>query len=111
MFGKVEEAKRTASIVPHPRYDGGANPLRLDSQYAQTMISVAEKSGVNWFDARPILDKDSSVFFDFVHFDEEGHKKIADGLYEYIVKQGLLKLEPSPTKIREPAKIPSEAGV
>ena len=107
----MDEANRTGRIVPQPRYDGGANPLRLDSQYAQTMIGVAEKLGVTWFDARPFLDEDPSVFFDLVHFDEEGHKKIADGLYEFIVKQGLLNLEPSLTKLREPAKLSSTAGV
>ena len=88
-LGEREKANKVAMIRPRFRYDGGG-PLRVDSQYAQVMLEVGKNHQVNVFDARQVLSKNPSVFFDVVHFDEIGHALMAQGLYEFIVQRGLL---------------------
>ena len=78
-----------ARINPLIRLHGGTT-LRTDTEYAQAMVNFTGRSYTYVYDARPVLEEDPSVFFDGVHFNEDGHRRIAQDLYEFIVTHNLL---------------------
>jgi lysophospholipase L1-like esterase len=58
----------------------------LDS-YNQVVIQVCQHSHSECLDLASILPKDSSVFYDDVHFTEEGARRVADIVANYILTQ------------------------
>ncbi len=88
-LGEREKANQIGRINPLIQLHGGTT-LRTDTEYAQAMLNFTGRSYTYVYDARPILEEDPSVFFDVVHFNEDGHKRIAQGLYEFIIIHNLL---------------------
>lgn len=88
-LGETERANQMARINPLIRLHGGTT-LRTDTEYAQAMVNFTGRSYTYVYDARPVLEEDPSVFFDVVHFNEDGHRRIAQDLYEFIVTHNLL---------------------
>jgi lysophospholipase L1-like esterase len=52
----------------------GIYPILLDSEYHEIAREVAGKFGIQVIDAASELNKTPNVYFDFAHFDPEGHE-------------------------------------
>ncbi len=89
-LGEHQKAHKIANVRARFAYDGGG-PLRIDSQYAEAMIEVAQRKEVKVFDARALLQANPHVFYDVVHFDELGHKILAQGLFEYLTQHQIVQ--------------------
>jgi len=64
--------------------------------YNDTLLRICRERHIDYIDLASILEKDTSVFYDDVHFNESGARKIADVLSRYMLErspyQGMLKL-------------------
>jgi lysophospholipase L1-like esterase len=58
----------------------------LDS-YNQVMIKVCQRSHIECLDLASVLPKDDLVFYDDVHFTEEGARRTADAIASYLLAQ------------------------
>ncbi|KPK98658.1 MAG: hypothetical protein AMJ95_03310 [Omnitrophica WOR_2 bacterium SM23_72] len=54
--------------------------------FNQKLMEVCEKRGIECIDVERMLPKNSSVFYDDVHFNESGCELIAAILYDYLIK-------------------------
>lgn len=64
---------------PHRRFNGG-DLIEFDSTYNDIMRDVARELSVELVDGAEVLNAEPSVFFDSCHFDERGHRRIAEVL-------------------------------
>ncbi|MCD4747212.1 MAG: SGNH/GDSL hydrolase family protein [Bacteroidales bacterium] len=53
--------------------------------YNDVLLRICREKNVECFDLASILDKDTSVFYDDVHFNESGATKVAKALSEYML--------------------------
>jgi lysophospholipase L1-like esterase len=65
--------------------DGGV-PLFPDTDYNKIMLDVANAHGITVVDAKSELEKTPRVFFDTVHFDQEGHETVGRMLRDALIK-------------------------
>ncbi len=65
--------------------------------YNDTLLRVCQERQIECFDLASTLEKDTSVFYDDVHFNESGARKIAEALSRYLIERGLFQ-EPQGTK-------------
>ncbi len=64
-------------------FDGGF-PIHLDTKYNYIMKDVAKRYDVEIIDAGQVLDEKPSNYIDACHFDQDGHRRIAELLYEHL---------------------------
>jgi lysophospholipase L1-like esterase len=69
---------------PHRRFNGG-DLIEFDSTYNDIMRDVAREQRVELVDGKAVLNAEPSVFFDSCHFDEAGHRRVAELLREYLL--------------------------
>ena len=62
----------------------GDKPIFLDSEYNEIMRAVGLEYGVSLVEAGEALKSDPSVYVDFCHFDERGHRTTALMLKEVV---------------------------
>ncbi|MFC1823874.1 SGNH/GDSL hydrolase family protein [Thermodesulfobacteriota bacterium] len=55
--------------------------------YNETLLQVCKKRNMECLDLAPMLEKDTSVFYDDVHFNENGAKKVAWILSDFILRR------------------------
>ncbi|MDY6987425.1 MAG: SGNH/GDSL hydrolase family protein [Thermodesulfobacteriota bacterium] len=83
--GSVDEASK-AWILTNPFVSiHGGHTIRLDEEYNDIMKEVAEEYDLEVVDAGRVLDEDPSDYYDFCHFDANGHRKVAHLLSSRIV--------------------------
>jgi lysophospholipase L1-like esterase len=58
--------------------------------YNKSLIKACHTRHVECFDLASILPKDTTVFYDDVHFNENGAKKVAEALTRYLIQDNLL---------------------
>jgi lysophospholipase L1-like esterase len=58
--------------------------------YNEALLKVCEERRVECLDLASILEKDVTVFYDDVHFNEGGAQKVANALTKYIVNRELV---------------------
>ena len=74
------EAKaRNALVSPVPfRSLQGGRPIRLDTSYNDIMRQVASTYGAELVDATNMQDEHPDAYIDFCHFNEDGHRRVAE---------------------------------
>jgi len=82
--GNREEARKVSIIEKPSRSLQGGYPIRLDREYNQIMRRVGEKFQVEIVDGANELEQQPSVYYDFCHFDERGHRRIAELLAPHL---------------------------
>jgi lysophospholipase L1-like esterase len=70
----------------------GGHPIYLDTDYNQIMRKVAEEYSVDLVDAGRVLDENPSYYYDFCHFDANGHRKVAQ-LLSMCISEMLSKIQ------------------
>jgi hypothetical protein len=55
--------------------------------YNETLLRICREKGIECLDLASLLEKDTTVFYDDVHFNESGARKISMHLSEYILKR------------------------
>jgi lysophospholipase L1-like esterase len=55
--------------------------------YNDTLLRICRERQIDCLDLASILEKDTSVFYDDVHFNEGGARKIADNLSRYMLER------------------------
>lgn len=55
--------------------------------YNETLLRVARERRIECLDLASMLEKDSTVFYDDVHFNESGSRKVAEALSRYLIEQ------------------------
>ena len=68
---------------PFERFVGGF-PLYTDTRYNQIMEDVAKRYNVDIVNAGQVLDKNPSYYVDYCHIDQDGHRRVAELLYEHL---------------------------
>lgn len=58
----------------------GGYPIRSGEEYRAIIRDVAAEAGVRLIDAGSEIDRHPARYFDFCHFDREGHRIVADVL-------------------------------
>jgi lysophospholipase L1-like esterase len=76
-LGNEEMAQRYAAVRPQRFYNGG-DEIEVDTVYHSIMRDVARGNSVELVDGAAVLNAEPSVFFDSCHFDERGHRMIAE---------------------------------
>jgi lysophospholipase L1-like esterase len=59
--------------------------------YNSTLVETCRQRQVECFDLAPLLPRDTSVFYDDVHFNENGARSVAAALTNYLLEHGSLK--------------------
>ncbi len=74
------EAKAGKALIsPFPfRSLQGGRPIRLDTTYNDIMRQVASTYGAELVDATKMQDEHPDAYIDFCHFNEEGHRRVAE---------------------------------
>ena len=80
-----KEANNVLTVKPLVSLAGGT-PIYLDTPYNQIMREVAKKYNLEIIDAGQVLDKNPNYYYDFFHFDENGHRKVAHLISKRIAK-------------------------
>jgi hypothetical protein len=70
--GRIDQAEQVLLIEPRL----GGTPVLQDSDYHKIMRDVAQEYDVPLVDAKSKLDESPRVFFDFDHFDAQGHEMV-----------------------------------
>jgi hypothetical protein len=73
-IGLTSEAREALSLENVQASVHGGYPVVLDSEYNKIMMEVALQFGAQVLDAASELDKAPGVYFDFCHFDRQGHE-------------------------------------
>jgi hypothetical protein len=55
------------------------------NEYNDTLLEVCQRTGVECLDLANALEKDTTVFFDDVHFNESGARKVSQALSTYLL--------------------------
>ena len=92
--GLVKEAEETLTVDRPFRSLHGGTPLYPDTDYNRIMREVAEEYGAVIVDAGQVLDEHFSDYYDFCHFDANGHRRVALLLRDAI--SGMLSPENAP---------------
>lgn len=80
-LGLATEADEVGRMAVYIQRDGGQS-IYLDDDYHRIMRDVAAEYGAALIDARAVLDLNPGDYIDFCHFDETGHSRVANLLYE-----------------------------
>ena len=76
--GRSQEAAATR-VSPRTFYSvTGGFPIRSGLEYRTIVREVGANAGVRVVDAGSEIDRDPARYFDFCHFDREGHRIVAD---------------------------------
>jgi lysophospholipase L1-like esterase len=73
-----------ALVIEHPLH--GGEPVMLDVDYNKIMRDVSQEYDVPLVDAKSKLDANPRVYFDFCHFDAEGHKMVGELIADVLAK-------------------------
>jgi lysophospholipase L1-like esterase len=74
--GRHDAAEQVLSMKDALAGLTGGYPIVLDSDYHRIMKEVADEHGALLVDAASELNKDTSVYWDFCHFDGRGHATV-----------------------------------
>lgn len=82
-LGKTEKFKLI--IVCFPIYFQVATEF-LENEPQQRLAKVAQEENISFFDILPFLraEKEKNFYLDFCHLNEEGHKFVAEKIYEFL---------------------------
>lgn len=69
-----------------PYYSVGALADAM-GMYNETLLNVCEARAVDCLDLAPLIPKDLSSFYDDVHFNEQGARRVADALARFLVER------------------------
>lgn len=76
----------------HPKgYVSAADLSRAMDAYNRTLLDVCRQDGLECYDLAQDLPKDTSVFFDDVHFNEGGAEMVAQNLARYLLSKPPLR--------------------
>jgi lysophospholipase L1-like esterase len=64
---------------------------RAMGTYNSTLIETCRQRHVECFDLAPLLPKDTTIFYDDAHFNENGARSVAAALAMYLLEHGSLK--------------------
>jgi lysophospholipase L1-like esterase len=91
--GSPDRAER-ALVIEHPLpWSHGGELVALDVDYNKIMRDVSQEYDVPLVDAKSRLDANPRVYFDFCHFDAEGHKIVGELIADVLAKAGSKKHE------------------
>ncbi|MCP4269131.1 MAG: hypothetical protein GY777_26790 [Candidatus Brocadiaceae bacterium] len=76
---------QNASGSPYYSIDALVKGMKV---YNDTLLQICQERNVECIDLASVLAKDTTIFYDDVHFNEGGARKVAAILSEYIVNQG-----------------------
>ena len=74
--------------VGRPYYSVSALQKGMQS-FNDVLLGVCKDRHVNCFDLDAVLEKDTSVFYDDAHFNENGARKVADALAGHLIDSGV----------------------
>jgi lysophospholipase L1-like esterase len=80
-FGGIGDFQQEGS---RPYYSAAALEKGMKA-YNDTLLRICQERRVEYFDLASILEKDTTVFYDDVHFNESGARKVAEALSRYII--------------------------
>jgi hypothetical protein len=70
----------------HPKgYISAGNMAQAMDSYNQTLLDVCRQDGLECYDMAAHIPKDTSAFFDEMHFNESGARMVAQNLTEYLL--------------------------
>ena len=92
--GDTARAKSVRASGELYRSFSGGTVIRRDSAYNDIMRQVARATGAIVVEAGAALDKRPSVYFDYCHFNAEGHRIVADLLAPRVA--AVFRLTPAP---------------
>ncbi len=80
------------------------SPAALDGgmkAYNDVLLRICQKRGIEYLDLASMLEKDETVFYDDVHFNESGARKVAESLSNYMLardpfREGKLYIQHKP---------------
>jgi lysophospholipase L1-like esterase len=78
---EASAAETTAFHATFPISVHGGEPIRLDTEYNDAMLRVADRLGVEVVDPRAVLDADPTVYQDACHITAHGHVQVAELLH------------------------------
>jgi len=58
--------------------------------YNEKLVSVCNSRGVEWIDTEKGTPKNTSAFYDGVHFNENGSNIVANIIFDFLKKKPLL---------------------
>lgn len=88
----VENLGDVNSPVGHPdRYYSVRALNRAMTEYNNVLLGVCQTRGVECVDLAKLLPRDTTVFYDDVHFNESGAQRVADALAEYLMPRAPFK--------------------
>lgn len=70
----------------HEYYTPAALASALDS-YNATLLEVCRQTSVECIDLAAMLPKDETTFYDDVHFNETGSRRVAQVVADYLLRQ------------------------
>jgi len=74
--------------VGKPYYSAAALEKGMKA-YNDALLRVCRERRIECVDLASILEKDTTVFYDDVHFNESGARKVAEALSRYLLERGL----------------------
>jgi hypothetical protein len=94
--GRPDDARRVLALKDALVSVHGGYPIRLDSDYNAIMRDVAKTFGAQVIDAAAELDKMPYAYFDFCHFDRQGHALVGRLVANAIVaaRSGAVAISP-----------------
>jgi lysophospholipase L1-like esterase len=83
---KGDKAKAADVVISREFYRSfsGGTPIRLDTVYNDIMRQVAAQHHVTLVDGAGALNAQPSVFIDYCHFNEDGHRRIGELLADRV---------------------------
>lgn len=83
--GRLAEAKEVIRAKPSVAVTlRGGRAVYLDTEYHQIMRTVANENGITLVEGSQALEKGPSIYLDFCHPNEVGHKIIGHLLFEAV---------------------------
>lgn len=72
--------------IGKPYYSGAALEKGMKA-YNDTLSRISQERRIEYIDLAAILEKDATVFYDDTHFNENGARKVAEAVSQYLLKQ------------------------
>ncbi|MGH9840741.1 MAG: SGNH/GDSL hydrolase family protein, partial [Blastocatellia bacterium] len=76
-----------------PYYSAAALEKGMNA-YNDVMLQVCRERSVECLDLAPMLEKDTTAFYDDVHFNESGARKVAEAVSRYLLDRNPFRETP-----------------
>jgi hypothetical protein len=87
----VEEQSLWQGLVgpwnDHGGYVAAGDLEKAMNAYNRTLLDLCQQDGLECFDLASVIPKNSSVFFDDIHYTEAGADLVADRLLDYLLSR------------------------